>query len=501
MTESILNDLAPVLTNLPNHAGFLNRLPAFEKVFNPEVMRERFQRLLFEPGQTRYTVESCKPGKAIFRPGDICPMQFVLQVRDSATGQIFPVVINARLAPEVELAHAYRRKYLDPLVPSIARRAEFLPFQVPLGVIDDLSLVYSVYPLDGEIPTLLDATNPNQMVQIFNRHIPEAQSGDITIDGFQLEPAHYGRYQRAVIRYRLQGHSRNGRPKELVVYGKVDSSGLGATTVQVIQALRDTFGREKSSYSFRIPQVLAYLPDLDLLVMEAVQGSPLIADLLEARVNGNNLPEKRDLELEGFIKNSAHIAAAFHSSGLKLGRIRTFEVEISHLQEILGPVQKITPEIGIHLADWLDQAIQAGSEVPAFPLTFSHGDFTYTQLIFSGEEAGLVDFDTVCQAEPALDLGQFLAYQRLTIQKEQPPQAPFPPEATEELCELFLSTYIQESRGWIPDEQQLRARVRVYELLSLMRLVIHAWQKLKGARLHAAIAVLEGRIECLKQAI
>jgi hypothetical protein len=42
--------------------------------------------------------------------------------------------------------------------------------------------------------------------------------------------------------------------------------------------------------------------------------------------------------------------------------------------------------------------------------------------------------------------------------------------------------------------------VRVYELLSLLRLVIHAWQKLKGARLQAAIAVLQDRIECLRQA-
>ena len=53
------------------------------------------------------------------------------------------------------------------------------------------------------------------------------------------------------------------------------------------------------------------------------------------------------------------------------------------------------------------------------PLTFSHGDYTYTELIFADSSCGLVDFDTSCQAEPALDLGQFLAYLRLTARKIQ----------------------------------------------------------------------------------
>ena len=137
-------------------------------------------------------------------------------------------------------------------------------------------------------------------------------------------------------------------------------------------------------------------------------------------------------------------------------------------------------------------------------MAFSHGDYTHTQLIFSGQEAGLVDFDTVCQAEPALDVGQFLAYQRLSLRKEQlggsgsgsGSGSSFSQEQAEALCERFLASYLQAA-GWEAQAGQVRARVGVYELISLVRLGAHSWQKLKGARLQAAVSVLQERLASL----
>ena len=91
---------------------------------------------------------------------------------------------------------------------------------------------------------------------------------------------------------------------------------------------------------------------------------------------------------------------------------------------------------------------------------FSHGDFTYSQLIFDGSDGGLVDFDSICQAEPAHDVGHYLAYQRLNIIKDQDPNFPVAPEAIERLCALFLDTYIDASRAWIIDEVTLERASR-----------------------------------------
>jgi aminoglycoside phosphotransferase (APT) family kinase protein len=143
--------------------------------------------------------------------------------------------------------------------------------------------------------------------------------------------------------------------------------------------------------------------------------------------------------------------------------------------------------------------VEFAQAYPAMPLGFSHGDFTYTQLIFDGKEGGLVDFDTMCQAEPAQDLGHYLAYQRLNIIKDQDPNAPFAPEAIERLCALFLDTYIDVSKDWVADVELLRGRVAIYELISLIRLTLHSWEKMKGSRLKQTIPLLEERIECQKQ--
>ena len=77
--------------------------------------------------------------------------------------------------------------------------------------------------------------------------------------------------------------------------------------------------------------------------------------------------------------------------------------------------------------------------------------------------------------------------------------APFAPEAIERLCILFLDTYIDVSRAWIPDEVVLRGRVPIYELISLMQLTLHSWEKMKGSRLKQTIRLLEERIECQQQ--
>jgi aminoglycoside phosphotransferase (APT) family kinase protein len=193
------------------------------------------------------------------------------------------------------------------------------------------------------------------------------------------------------------------------------------------------------------------------------------------------------------------IAATLHSSGIKLGRPTTLEAQVSKLRDGADVLSQVFPKLGAQVRSWINQTVEYAQAYPAMPLSFSHGDFTYTQLIFEANEGGLVDFDTMCQAEPAQDLGHYLAYQRLNIIKDQDPNAPFAPEAIERLCALFLDTYIEVSKAWIPNEGHLRGRVAIYELISLIRLTLHSWEKMKGSRLKQTMTLLEERIECQRQ--
>jgi len=104
----------------------------------------------------------------------------------------------------------------------------------------------------------------------------------------------------------------------------------------------------------------------------------------------------------------AQIAAALHTSTITLGRRRTLEDELDGLREGLAHVERVSPDLGAQLVAWLEHAATSAAGSEPLRLCFGHGDFSYTQLIFEGQQSGLVDFDTVCQAEPALDLALFL---------------------------------------------------------------------------------------------
>jgi aminoglycoside phosphotransferase (APT) family kinase protein len=245
-----------------------------------------------------------------------------------------------------------------------------------------------------------------------------------------------------------------------------------------------------------IPRVLAFRPDLQLLLLEAIPGKPQVARLLKARLSGKS--RAGGLTLENAISACGRIAAAMHDTSIEPDRRRTLEHELDWQQKNIQALARISPELGARLQSWLEQAITYAGRSTPLPLCFSHGDFTYTQLIFDDQQSGLVDFDTVCQAEPALDLGQFLAYQQLAILKDQPRDAPMPAAAIQQLCDIFLDTYIAQRGASIGNEQQLRDRTALYQVLMLLRLAIHSWQKLKISRLEHALTLLEERVLCLR---
>ena len=194
------------------------------------------------------------------------------------------------------------------------------------------------------------------------------------------------------------------------------------------------------------------------------------------------------------VSNCAKILATLHGSGLQAAQQRPFAAEVSSLGEEIAVVQNVFPELGDQLQSWLEQMIDLEHTLPPMSPCFSHGDFTSAQMIFDGSKAGLVDFDTVCMAEPALDLGQFLTYQRSNIQKGIGLEHSDRIALVNELAELFLDTYTQNIPTSVADPHLLQARIPVYEVTSLLHLALHSWQKFKGSRLKLALELIHERI-------
>jgi len=200
--------------------------------------------------------------------------------------------------------------------------------------------------------------------------------------------------------------------------------------------------------------------------------------------------------LEDAIDTCGRVAAALHSSGITVGPRRAVEDELSELRRHVEVLERISPRLGSRFAHWLARVSAYAASSPPSDLAFGHGDFSYTQLIFAGTQCGLVDFDTVCQAEPSLDLGQFLAYLRVATMKPLEGPSEEGRVMADRLCARFVDAYI-ESAGERGVPEVVSSRAPLYELISLLRLAFHSWQKFKVKRLGYVMSVIEDRLSRL----
>jgi hypothetical protein len=426
-------------------------------------------------------------------------MQYLLKVRQAERS--VRLVVNARLFRYPAQAAAYYQEQVAPLVEAMQGRPEFDGILHPAALLRDLPMVVSVFPIDGELPSLTRATDLRSMTPVIESAYQAATQDPFTVNSMRIELAHYGRFKRCVLRYWLDGQNREtGEPQSRLVYGKVDGVGSNQQALAITDTLQAIGQAHRKQPLFRVPRIYATLPELSMILMEAIPGEASFSRILKGRVRGEGTARLDEPLLEDAIATAAQVAAALHAADIALGEKRTLADEVRNLQTEVTRIQRVLPEAGDILNARLHEIAAWAGAHPALPLRFSHGDFTYTQFIYHQGETGLVDFDNVCQAEPALDLGQFLAYLRFNIRKEERPDQPFPPAATDQLCSVFVNTYLETSQGWLEDESVLRTRMIVYELLSIIRLGIHSWQKLKGSRFSHAIALLEERMPCLTQA-
>jgi hypothetical protein len=472
-------------------------LPGVRGAFDAEVMRDYLQSVLFGASHAGYTIERCEPGQSVYA-GDCCIIRYQLQINDHASGQTLSPLVIGRVFSDLATCAQYMRQKLAPLVERMRGREEIALFSTPAAVIEPLYMVVYVFPIDGELPVLVDVTDSRQMRDILGEMLSSSLGVELAVQDCRVELGHYGRQHRCVLRYHITSSTPGAEtPQQSLIYGKVAADGRGALAGPVIAALHEQVLDKDGAHQFKIPRALGYRPDLQLALFAAIPGVPQVAQLLKERLKGGKPALDSGLTLEQSLDECARIAAALHSSPIELGRSRTIDHELDGLRAEFAVVQRISPELGAQFMAWLERVADYARVSEPLELRFGHGDFSYTQLIFDGAQSGLVDFDTICQAEPALDLGQFLAYVRVAVLKALK-ASPAAATLTEQLGEQFIQTYIAAGDG-LEDQQRLRRRVPAYEIISLLRLGLHSWQKLKGSRLENVITILEERVACLPQ--
>jgi ABC-type multidrug transport system fused ATPase/permease subunit/Ser/Thr protein kinase RdoA (MazF antagonist) len=464
-------------------ANLQTELPALAAALDAEAMRPHLERML-RGGPSRWLVTGCRPGKALYRPDDACTLRYLLTLRDP-DGSDRQVVVGGRMFADPAAVPAYLHD-LQALADEVEGRPETAPFRAPVASIESMGMAAYAFPVDAELPTLAAATSPARMADVLPDVLPDALRRNVAVEEVDVAVARYPRRGRCLLRYALHGalETDRGLPVTPVVYGRL--GGCGGPVEPLLAELKDELSH---AGGLRIPRFLGRVPELDLALFEAIPGEPRVARLLAAHPNG-----AAD-ELDSAIDTCAGVAARLHRARHRLQGERTLAGDIDSLEAGVATVHRFAPDLGGRLEEWLGATAERGDALPPLAPGLAHGDYTHTQVMFHDGGCGLVDFDDVCVAEPALDLGAFCAYLRVACRKVSPEHDAR--AAGDRLCERFLQAYADAGGTPAEDLPALRGRVALYEAVTLARIAVRSWHQLKPARIAHAVAILEEQAACL----
>jgi Phosphotransferase enzyme family len=472
-------------------------LPGFATALDEEAMKGYLQEALFGSDPAGYTVERCTPRRPRYIPGEYCILRYHCEARNGASGAVVEPTVMARVFPDQGTCAAYMSEKLAPLVTRMRGRPEVAAFAAPATVIEPLNMVVHVWPIDGELPTLVEATDRGRMIEVFREALPETLEQPFNVQDCQIELVSYRRRARCVLRYTVTGKAAGSdETRNLVVYGKVVGAGKETLASPMIHALLDQVRQRGDGYQFTLPRSLGWRPDLQLALLEASPGAPRqIRRAIKWRLRGRPPPPGAP-PLEEMLAICANVAATLHTSGLNVGPVRTIDHDLARLGREIAMVRQFAPEFGDRAGSWLERIAALAGQSEPLELCLNHGDFNHGQLVFDGASGALLDLDTLCQAEPAFDVGWFLGNLRTHTEKLRR-SASVSSTLGGELAEWFLRAYVTAAGDRLKDDEHFRARTTLYEAITLLRVALRSHHDFNEFRLDIATTLLEERMSAI----
>lgn len=294
---------------------------------------------------------------------------------------------------------------------------------------------------DHALPTMSMALDPTRATPavVASLGVPATESRICAIDVLAYKPG-----RRCVIEYRLDTVSERGHHIQIAVLGKIRAKRFGNSGYRQLRAIWDAGFDNLSADGVSVPEPLGTVPALRMWLQRKVDGIVATALLEPERVS---LAER--------IAAAAH---KLHSAPLTPDRRHTIDHELQILERCLVDTASRFPWMATPIAKLLDRAIRLGVLLPSPPWCPSHRDFYADQLIVSGGRMFLIDFDLFCEADPGLDIGNFIGHVT-----EQAVRVHGSPDALGSLERELEEQFVRHAG------EQVRWPVRVYAALTLLR--------------------------------
>ncbi len=352
---------------------------------------------------------------------------------------------------------------------------------------------------DAALPSLPILTDPEQARELLEQSIRAAapEYHDLRLQSCAPKIMRYTPGSRCTVLYRLHYPAglADGRDWPELVVAKTYKGGKGKHAYAGMRALWDAPFRRTGGVTLAEP--LAYLPDLNVLVQGPIREEQTLQEMIASAVRAGT-PAALD-ELYGFVRKSAAGLAGLHRSEVRFGAVRTWEDELAEVQSVVDDIASAVPPMAAAAAPLLASLETRAAAQPADPVMTAHGTFRPGQVLIYRGAIGFIDFDSFCQAEPALDLSLFLRRTKdivLGAHDQADGGAASERDRTrllaqaDAICEVFLAEYERH----VPIT---RERVALWEALDLFTLVLHSWTKVKPERLRNAMFTLEQHLRAM----
>lgn len=195
--------------------------------------------------------------------------------------------------------------------------------------------------------------------------------------------------------------------KQVGIFGKVFRPRRGEKTFELMEQLWEHGFDAKSKDGIFIPDPMYFFSDKCLMLQEKIPGLPA-KDLL--KIDPSNYNNMRIV---------VRTIAKLHRTPIVPGRNYTVQDHLQRCHPRYPFLAMACPELEEKIEFIVQGALQLTQKYACIEPCATHGDFHLRQIHIEKENAWLIDFDAMCYADPAADIGNLLVFLKSKAQRHR----------------------------------------------------------------------------------
>ena len=405
-------------------------------------VRQELSALLAAPGM----LGPCHLRYARFKPGRKLTAYFDALVRSAGTKGYTPRPIAVAWGGDQDAGQYATLANPTEVQAEAMHRGLAAPFRQLMSEVPAWDMGIQISPFDARIPQLVRWSDAWYARDAIARAYAtsRAAQGQAAASRYAVTSIRYRPGKRHVLRYDSLDPA---APRTL--FAKLYHSDKGSRVFRVASQVAEWLASHGQGMASVQP--LAHLTEDGVVLYPRVLGMPL-SKLL--RPVGRRVPWV--LERAGAALQVLHQLPQELVGPLK---VVDFTAQIREIERDTSHVLALMPSAGVAIKELLERARELHQALPQEPPTFAHRDFKCEHLLVSPGGLTLIDLDICALADPAFDVGKFLADLRWWFVTYEQPDV-------EQIQERFLAGYAPGA----PEGRLLRARL--HEAIELAKMAI-----------------------------